>query len=75
MADLDENGIIPLVTFVLLVLSELLPFLTNVNGNGVLHTIVEVVAKIVKTNRRQIAVEAQPPVTQPTETASLVGLH
>ena len=70
MADLDKEGIIPLVTFVLLMLSETLPFVTNVNVNGVLHTIVQVVAKIVKTSRQQITgippTAVQPTAVQPT---------
>ena len=65
MVDLAEEVIIPLVTFVLLMLSEILPFVTNVNGNGVLHTIVQVIAKIVTTSRHQIT-GIPPTAVQPT---------
>ena len=67
---MDEDKITPIVTFVLLMLSEVLPFITNVNGNGVMHTIVSVIVKIVKTSRKELADEAlrdiQPPVVVPT---------
>ena len=51
---MDEDKIIPLVTFVLLMWSEILPFISTVDGNGVMHTIVAVIVKIVKTSRQQI---------------------
>ena len=66
MTTVDEDDIIPLVTFTLLILSELLPFVGQTDSNGVLHTIFRVIAKIVKSSRQHILGIHQPTAVQPT---------
>ena len=65
MTAVDEDDIIPLVTFTLLLLSEILPFVGQTDGNGMLHTLFRVIAKIVNSSRQHL-LGAHKPVVVPT---------
>lgn len=51
---LSEEMILAMTSTVLLILSELLPFVSKTEGNGVMHTIVLICTKIVLTSKQKI---------------------
>ena len=60
----NDLDVIPLISFGLLIASEILPFITSVDGNGVAHTIVAVIIRTLKTCRKELVEEAaKEPVT------------
>jgi len=54
MGEPAEEGLIQLVTMFLLIVSEMLPFVSRWSGNGLLHTFATVISKIVKTGHTQL---------------------
>ena len=48
---LDENAILAVVSAVLFLVSEILPFITKVDGNGLTHTILLVVRRLVDSSK------------------------
>ena len=47
---LDENAILAIISAVLFLISEIMPF-TKVDGNGLTHTILLVIQKLVDSSR------------------------
>ena len=48
---LDENAILAVVSAALFLVSEILPFITKVDGNGLTHTILLVVRRLVDSSK------------------------